>query len=222
MPAPTAYISQAPQTYHTPHPMHMQPPSKSRGGFKIVLITLGIIFALGIASVIGTVFFVRNKVREVRRNIPSLPSTSADSVPDDKLGAPVYPGAKRNTTVSGGFGQYSGSVVEFTTNDDLEKVADFYRDYFRGKEEFQLREVSNTDDDAGERSVIFTVGSDRGKSIITLTPNGKNAKGTKIVMLGGTMAGPPPAPRGLPPGVELPPPPPNAPFPPPPAPPRNR
>lgn len=212
MPTPTAYISQAPQTYHTPpYPMPMQQHKKSHGGFKIVLITLAIIFALGIASVIGAVFFVRNKVQQVRRNIPSLPSinTSEASVPDDKIGAPVYPGAKRNSTVSGGFGPYSGTVVEFTSNDDLEKVADFYRDFYRGKEEFQFHEISNTDDDTGERSVVFQVGSNTGTRIITLTPDEKNARRTKIVMVGGGMAPPPKGGgQGLPPRGDIPVPPP--------------
>lgn len=220
MSAPTAYIPQTPQTYHTPMPV--QPSTKSRGGFKIVLITLAIIFALGIASVIGAVFFVRNKVREARKNLPSIPAVreSADSVPDEKLGVPIFPGAKRGTTKSADFMGYSGLVVEFTTDASIEKVANFYRDQFRGKDGVQSNQTSDED----EEKVVFTLGTNQGPRIITITPDSRNPQLTKFVILGGNLPGSLSGPQdGLPghPPVEVPPLPPGAPPPPPPAPPRR-
>lgn len=220
MPTPTAYMSQMPQTYQPPMPMP-QPPQKSRGGFKIVMITLAIIFALGIASVIGAAFFIRSKVEQARRNFPSLPTISdaPDSVPDDRLGAPMYPGAKRTKTVSGGFGKFNGAVVEFTTSDSVDKVADFYREYFQGKEQYQVREVSSDD----EPSVVFTVGNNTGTRVITITEDDKNSRLTKIVMVGGNIMAPPRGGAPVPPPEMAPPPPPPPGAPPPPeyAPPRR-
>ena len=211
MHAATAYMPQTPQTYHTPHPMARQPPKKSRGGFKIVMITLAIIFALGIASVVGAVFFVKNRVNEARRRLPPIGNSSGENVTEEKLGAPIYPGARRNGAQSADFGPFSGSVAEFTTNDDLDKVAAFYRADFHDKEEFQVREDRNSDDDTGERSVVFQVGFSGGTRIITITPDKRNPKRTKIVIVGGGMLAPPPppkgAPQGHPPDVEVPPPP---------------
>lgn len=211
MPAPSAYLSQMPQTYQAPMPMPPMPPQKARSGFKIVLITLSIIFALGVASVIGAAFFIRNKVEQARRDRTlSLPTISEapESVPDDKLGAPPYPGAKRTKTVSGGFGPFGGSVVEFTTSDSVEKVADFYRDHFRDLEE-RVSEINDEKD--GKPSVIFTVGNDAEGRVITITKDDRNSRLTKIVMLGGGVMAPPP-PRtgrpGSPPDMAPPPPPP--------------
>ena len=211
MPAPTAYISQTPQTYHTPpYPIAQQ--NKARGGFKIVLITLAIIFALGIASVIGAVFFVRSKVQQVRRGLPNLPkiSKTTDPISPDKLGAPIYPGAEQGDAISGDGGPFSGTVVEYTTTDEMGKVAEFYRNYYRGKEEYQFREVNSKDSDTGERSVTFTVTTNGQGRVIVITPDDKNNKLTKIVMIGGSMAPPVPKNGGarVPPDADFPPPPP--------------
>ncbi|MFN7931520.1 MAG: zinc-ribbon domain-containing protein [Blastocatellia bacterium] len=94
MPASTAYISQMPQTYQAPMPVPMLP-QKSRSGFKIVMITLAIIFAFGIASVIGAAFFIKNQVQQ---NAQKIFKTNPASVPDDQLGVPPYPMAKRVST----------------------------------------------------------------------------------------------------------------------------
>ncbi|MBS1807218.1 MAG: hypothetical protein JST84_03390 [Acidobacteria bacterium] len=220
MPAPTAYISQAPQTYHTPYPMQMPQPKKARGGFKIVLITLAIIFALGIASVIGAAFFVKSKVEQARRNLPRLPKINQPmgNIPADKLGIPAYPGAEQGSETSGDLGPFSGRVVEFTTADEMDKVVEFYRTYYRGKEDVQFREVSTKDSDTGERAVTLTLTTEGQGQVIVITPENQNGKKTKIVMIGGAMGPMPSGPRNggdrMPPGKEGIPPPPDAPPPP--------
>ena len=53
---PSAYLPQAPQTYH--QQSHLQPPKKKSGALKYVLISLAIIIFLGAASIIGAVYVV--------------------------------------------------------------------------------------------------------------------------------------------------------------------
>lgn len=203
---PTAYRSQTPQTYHAPPPLTPLGTSKKSGNtLKIVLISLAIIMALGIASVIGAVYFVSQKasrtIAELKKNgIPNV-STNAGSVPDDKLGVPVYPGAKREDTVSGSFGSMSGAVVTFSTKDDVEEVAAFYRDHFKGKTNQQLNEISDSADADGKGSVVFQVDGEGGSRMITISPNDKNRSRTEIVVIIGNgvpgmpgLPGPPPPP----------------------------
>jgi hypothetical protein len=204
---PTAYIPQTPQTYHTPpYPMH--PPKKSGKTVKVVLITLAIFVVLSLAGIIGGVYIASKKASEKFAELKrtGLPTVTSDpnSVPDDKLGVPVYPGAKRTSTFSGGLGPLSGTVVEFVTDDDLDEVAEFYRAHFAGQEGQQLRVVSEDN-----REVVFQVSGPEGTRIITVSPNDNNAKQTKIVILSGRNQEQTDRPRGrIPPPPEVPPPPP--------------
>jgi hypothetical protein len=219
MPAPTAYMSQMPQTYQPPMPRSL-PPQKSRSGFKIVMITLAVIFALGIASVIGAAFFIRNQVQRARREFPQFPAgnTNPASVPDDRLGVPPYPGAKRISTKAGSFGPFSGFVVEYTTSDDFDRVVAFYRAYFE-REEINPAQASVSDSDTGERSMTWQMGTDSGGGVLTIKQEIASKLIKILIMSGGKMplpgapgAHPPPPP----PGVEAPPPPPDVEAPPPP------
>lgn len=205
---PTSYLPQTSQTYHTPPPLAPRGTSKKSGStLKIVLISLAIIMALGIASIIGAVYFVSKKVSpalaELKKNgIPRV-STNPDSVSDEELGVPPYPGAKREDTVSTKAGPMSGAVVTFSTKDDVEEVAAFYREHFKEQPNLQINETSDSNDPEGK--VVFQVNGQDGPRIITISPDKKRASRTQIVFFIG---------KGIP-GM------PGMPPPPPPPPPRN-
>ncbi len=203
---PTSYLPQTPQTYHAPPPLTPMGTSKKSGStLKIVLISLAIIMALGIASVIGAVYFVSKKASQKLADLKKngLPNVSSDagSVPDDKLGVPIYPGAKREKTVSGSLAGVSGGVVIFSTKDDVEEVAAFYRDHFKGKQNQSVSEISDSNDDEGE--VVFQVNGDDGSRFLTISSGDRNR--TEIVVVIGKGI---PGMRGMPP--PLPPPPPRS------------
>ncbi len=202
---PTSYLPQTPQTYHAPPMAPVSPVKKSSGTLKVVLISLAIIMALGIASVIGAVYFVSKKISpaiaELKKNgIPSV-STNPNSVSDDELGVPPYPGAKREDTVSTKAGPMSGAVVTFSTKDEVEEVATFYRNHFKEQPDLQINEISDSNNPEGE--VIFQVNGKEGPRFITIS-EGKRAGRTEIVIIIGKgipgMPGmpppPPPPPRG--------------------------
>ncbi len=201
----TAYLPQTPQTYHAPPPLAPMGTSKKSGStLKIVLISLAIIMALGIASIVGAVYFVSKKVSpalaELKKNgLPSV-STNPDSVPDEKLGVPIYPGAKREDTVSTKAGSMSGAVVTFSTKDEVEEVATFYRDHFKEQPNLQINEISDSNNPEGE--VVFQVNGEEGSRFITISSEGKRAGRTQIVIIIG---------KGIPgmPGMPPPPPPPR-------------
>ncbi len=204
---PSSYLPQTPQTYHVPPPLApMQ--KKSGSTLKIVLISLALIAVLGIVSVIGAVFYVSKRasraIAELKKNGLPTVTDRAESVPDDQLGVPIYPGAKRENTVSGSFGPMSGAVVTFSTKDDVEEVAAFYRAHFKGTPNQQLNEISDSADAKGESSVVFQVNGEGGSRLITISPHARNPRRTEIVVIIGNgvpgMPGPipppPPPPRG--------------------------
>lgn len=210
----TAYLPQTPPTYHAPPAMASLDTAKKSGNtLKVVLISLAIIMVLGIASVVGAVYFVSKKASRTiaemkqRGGLPTM-SSSAESVPDDKLGVPVYPGAKRENTVSGSFGSMSGAVVTFSTKDSIEEVAQFYRDHFKGNKNQPLNEISDSGNDDSEGSVVFQINAPDGSRLVTISPHDKKRDLTEIVVIIG---------NGVP-GMNLPVPPPGA-HPPPPPPP---
>ena len=205
---PTSYFPQTPQTYHAPPPLTPMGTSKKSGNtLKIVLISLAIIMALGIASVIGAVYFVSKRVSpalaELKKNIPTVTSNN-EKVSEEKLGMPIYPGARQENAVSGSLGSMSGTVVTFLTKDDVEEVAAFYRDHFKDKPDQQLNEISDSADAKGEGSVVFQVNGEGGSRMITISPHDRNRNRTEIVvMIGNGVPGmpgipqPPPPPKGM-------------------------
>ena len=207
MNASTSYFPQTPQTYHAPPPFAPAGTSKKSGNtLKIVLISLAIIMALGIASIVGAIYFVSKKVSpalaELKKN--GLPTFSTDpkSVPDEKLGVPIYPGAKREDTASTEAGSMSGAVVTFSTKDDVEEVAAFYREHFKDQPNLQINEISESNDsNNSEGEVVFQVNGEGGARFITISPDKKRDRRTQIVIIVG---------KGIPgmPGMPPPPPPP--------------
>ncbi|MBL8206049.1 MAG: hypothetical protein JNM09_17565 [Blastocatellia bacterium] len=205
---PSAYLPQAAQTYNAPPPMPAMPmgtSKKSSGTLKVVLISLALIMILGIVSVIGAVYFVGKRasqtIAEIKKNGLPTVTNNAESVPDEKLGVPIYPGAKRENTVSGSFGSMSGAVVTFSTKDNVEEVAAFYREHFKENQNQHLNEISNSADADGENSVVFQVNGEGGSRLVTISPQNKNSNRTEIVVIIGNgvpgmtgFPGPPPPP----------------------------
>jgi hypothetical protein len=208
----TAYLPQTPPTYHAPPAMAPIDPTKKSGNtLKVVLISLAIIMVLGIASVVGAVYFVSKKASRTiaemkqRGGLPTM-SSNAESVPDDKLGVPVYPGAKRENTVSGSFGSMSGAVVTFSTKDSIEEVAQFYRDHFKDNKNQPLNEISDSGNDDSEGSVVFQINAPDGSRLVTISPHDQRRNQTEIVIIIGNgvpgmpnFPGPPPPPPPPPP-----------------------
>lgn len=205
---PSAYLAQTPQTYHTaPPPLAPMSTKKSNNTVKIVLISLTLLVVLGVASIIGAVFFISKKASQTiadikQKGLPTI-SSNAESVPDEKLGVPIYPGAKRESTISGGLGGVSGAVVTFSTPDDVAEVADFYRSHWKQKPDQQINEISDTGDSNQNDSVVFQLNGEGGPRVITIAPKGRNGQSTEIVIIVGNGV---PGLKGIPP-----PPPPPAP-----------
>lgn len=207
----TAYLPQTPQTYNAPPPVTMNPTKKSGNGLKVVLISLALIMIIGIGMIIGAgVYFGRKAARAVdniaKTGLPSV-SNDAKGVPDDKLGDLIYPGSKREETVSGSFAGMSGGVVTFSTDDSPEEVADYYRDLFKGQKNPELNEISS-----GNGETVFQVNGEGGGKMVIIS-EGKNTSSKKqsgateiVILLGKGIPGMP----GLPP-IPPPPPPPGPP-----------
>jgi hypothetical protein len=187
IPVSTAYLPQTPQTYHAPPPLTpVQPANKSGKTLKVVLISFALLIVLGIASVIGAVYFVSKKAQRTiadikqRGGFPTM-SSNPESVPDEKLGVPIYPGAKRENTVSGSLGSMSGAVVTFSTKDSVEEVATFYREHFKENKDQSLNEVSDSGNSDG--SVVFQVNGEGGSRLLTISPHDRRRDLTEIVVI---------------------------------------
>ncbi len=183
MPAPTAYISQTPQTYHKPHPMPTQPPKKSGHTFKVILITLLVLVALGLGAVATGVFLVRKGVERATRNGMNFPigdvrvSTKKEDINEETLGVPLYPGAQSETpfVIRGNNEKGSGSfgTFTFTTTDDVDEVVDFYKE--------KLGENTRVSDVTGQGNRVVTLSlieNNANKTIVVTAADDK----TKIVV----------------------------------------
>jgi hypothetical protein len=184
---PTTYMPQTPQTYHAPPPLApASPDKKSSGTLKVVLISLALIMILGIASVIGAVYFVSQKasraIADLKHNMPTVTSDN-EKVSEEELRVPIYPGAQQESSKAGGIGPWSGRIVTFLTSDDVKEVADFYRDHFKGKKNQQLNIQDNSNEPDGK--VVFQVNGEEGSRIVTISPDNDNTDQTKIVILTG-------------------------------------
>lgn len=179
IPAPTAYISQAPQTYHTPHPIQLPPTKKSGRTFKVILITFAIFIALVLGAVATGVYFVRKTVYQARHNGWSIPlgdkaqiSLRKEDVTEEVVGVPLYPGAQTEAPIllrdnvrrpGGSFG-----VFTFTTEDRIDKVVDFYKEKLG--ENTQVSDVR----DNGKRTVTLNlIESNANKTIVVTEDDGK-------------------------------------------------
>ncbi len=183
--APSAYLPQAPQTYH--QQSHLQPPKKKSGALKYVLISLAIIIFLAAASIIGAVYVVGQKFQQIAKNAqakgtiplpPGMPEISIGENAANKLGVPIYPHAKREDfaiAINGKNeqGNYSGGTAIFSTEDDVDDVIEFYKDHYGEKAQTTDTRSNNKrtvdikiDEGTGEKHIIITEGRDRNQIII--------------------------------------------------------
>lgn len=115
----------------------------SSGGLKIVLIVVGVIFALGILGVGATAFMAwrfahsthageRNGNVRVQTPFGTVESTDNPSDAARNLGVALYPGAKvlKGNAADVTFGGMHSVAAQFETDDPAEKVAEFYKSQF--------------------------------------------------------------------------------------------
>lgn len=115
----------------------------SSSGLKIVLIVVGVIFALGILGTIAATFIgwriasrthVEGRNGNVRVQTPfgTVESTDNPSDAARNLGVALYPGAKvlKGNAADVTFGGMHSVAAQFETDDPPEKVAEFYKSQF--------------------------------------------------------------------------------------------
>lgn len=180
IPAPTAYIPQTPQTYHTPpHPMPQL--KKSGGAFKVILISLLILIALGLGAIATGVYFVRRTADRIARNGLNIPfpdgrfSMRKEDINEGVLGMPLYPGAQAETPFIVREGGGSFGVFTFTTDDEVDEVVDFYKDKlgenvrvtYTTSENGKRTGTLNLTENSADKTVVATEANDKTKIIIT-------------------------------------------------------
>lgn len=184
---PPPYTAQAPMA---------PPPKKSGGALKIILIALGVIVVLFVVGIIGIGLFVKKTVldnvsvkegpggkAEVSINTPGgqLKLSSKNDITEEKLGVPIYPGAKADEGAGSisftgsdekGSGTFGGA--SFTTTDSVDKVVDFYKSKLGSK----VTVLDTTSED--KHSVVLSVGSEKSWKTITIQDEGNGI--TKIAV----------------------------------------
>lgn len=211
-PAATPYSSgYEPMAYAPPSvPMPPERP-KSRGRLKAVLITLAIFMVLVVGSGIGVAIFFAKKAQEIGRRVErgELPfpnvSSKSGAVTEESLGLPIYQPStplREGEQVKGGWGKWgvTSAVGSFSTEDDADAVADFYRERMQGSDNFH--EVKKGE--GGE--ITLVVNNKQGTKTVVIKPHGSNGQTEfTIISVSGTI------PDGFPPGTVPHPPPPPAP-----------
>ena len=172
------------------------PPARSGNALKIILITLVVLLFLIGGTVVGLTFFLRSKLAnivsvkegqggqsEVAINAPGgqIKVTAGSAVTEEQLGVPIYPGATvgsdgGSVTFAGegakGHGWFGASV--FRTQDDMDEVVTFYKEKLGD----QAKTLDSTAD--GTRTVVFTLETDKGWRMVTIS--NEEAKVTKIAI----------------------------------------
>ena len=184
--APSTYLPQAPQTYH--QQSHLQPPKKKSGALKYVLISLAIIIFLGAASIIGAVYVVGQKFQQIAKHAQAkgtvplpqgFPEISYGKDAADKLGVPIYPGAKSENfafDVRDEQKGYSAGTAIFSTEDDVDEVVKFYKNHYGEK----AQTTDNRSNDKRTVDIKINEGNG-GKHIVITEGEDKN----QIVIVGG-------------------------------------
>lgn len=142
------------------NPLHTGPVKKSRVG-RVLAIIAGI-FALILVCLIGLGILIASNVSptvtddgkggvEVRVPMGGPIVTMNEGTSPDSLRGPIaewyYDGSKIENVVDGSFGGVSGSVLVMTSEDDVDSIADFYRD--------KLADVSEKQEVRSEGQVVF-------------------------------------------------------------------
>jgi hypothetical protein len=153
------------------------PATQSSSGLKIVLIVVGVIFALGILGA-GTAAFIgwriasRTHVEQKNGNVRvQTPFGTVESTDDPdaaarNLGVALYPGARvlKGNAADVTFGGVHSTAAQFETDDPPEKVAEFY------KAEFPNANVSVSDEKH------YAIISTADKNIITINIEPEDGK----------------------------------------------
>jgi len=164
--------------------------SGGKGGsaVKIILIIVGVIFAIGllIACVVGYgIYRVAHAVKEAAHgekitipgsNGSSISLPSAKSYSAEELGTDIYPGA---TPTQGGMKMNlpSGSWVQsvFLTSDSKDQVISFYKDKFGSDGSLM---------EAGEGAILTLKKGEKDSVVVTVTPGtGPGDDKTKIAIV---------------------------------------
>ncbi len=201
-----APVTQAATASPTPQPSQVTPPPatggqapapprKSGGALKVILIALGVIVILFVLVIVGIGIFVKKAVldnvsvkegpggkAEVSINTPGgqLKVSSHPEITEEKLGVPIYPGAKADegagTLTFSGNDQKGGTFggASFTTSDSMDKVVDFYKGRLGGK----VTTVESTS--SGKHTVVLTVATENAWKTITIEDQGNGI--TKIAV----------------------------------------
>jgi len=192
---------QSPQQQWTPPPyaagQPVPPPQQKSGkGLKVVLIVVGVLVVLFVLAIGGVAFFAWRASRVIRDNVSikegpggksevsintpggQLKLNTKPDVTEEKLGVPIYPGAKvedsGGTFSITGEGDKGGSFggASFTTTDSLDKVVDFYKSRLGSK-------ASVYDSTAqGKHTVVMNVSTQDSWKTITIEDEGTGV--TKI------------------------------------------
>lgn len=187
---------QQPPAYPAQAPMAPPPPKKSGGALKVILIALGVIVILVVVGIIGISLFVKKTVLdnisvkegpggkgEISINTPGgqLKLSSKNEISEEKLGVPIYPGAKADEgagsisftgTDEKGSGTFGGAA--FTTTDSVDKVVEFYKSKLGSK----VTVLDSTSE--GKHSVILNVATEKSWKTITIQDEGTGV--TKITV----------------------------------------
>jgi hypothetical protein len=151
-----------------------QPPQKSGGALKVVLVIFGVLvllFIVGIAGVVGFGYYVAKQARvhQTTEGGTKIETPFGNIEADDpaktaeKMGIEVYPTAEavKNGAGSISLGEFSAGSAQFESTDSVEQVADFYKQ--------QYPRALHTEND-GNHS--FTVQSKDKVVVISLMANG--------------------------------------------------
>jgi hypothetical protein len=188
--AQTSYMPQTPQTYYAPpRPMLAVPPKKKSGrALKIILLTFALLAVVGMGAIWMGVRWARRAANDFRRELPVQLSMNKDDINEETLGVPPYPNAVAETPiiVSGNSSRGSGSfgTFRFTTKDDVDKVAEFYKEKLG--EEAQVTDVS----EGSNRTVTLNRNQENAHTSIVITEDGNK---TQIIIT--NAVGKPNAPR---------------------------
>jgi hypothetical protein len=170
-------------------------PRKSGGALKVILIAVGVIVVLIVIGIVGVGLFIKKAVldnvsvkegpggkTEVTLNTPTgkLKIDSKSEITEEKLGVPIYPGARAEEGAGSisfsGEGDKSGTFggASFTTTDSIDKVVEFYKSRLGSK----VTVLDTTSE--GKHSVILNVSAQNSWKTIAIEDSGNGV--TKIAV----------------------------------------
>lgn len=198
-PSPPPPMAGPPQQQYAPPayaaPGQPVPPRKSGGALKVILIAVGVIVILIVIGIVGVGLFIKKAVldnvsvkegpggkTEVTLNTPTgkLKIDSKSEITEEKLGVPIYPGARAEEGAGSisfsGEGDKSGTFggASFTTTDSIDKVVEFYKSRLGSK----VTVLDTTSE--GKHSVILNVSAQNSWKTIAIEDSGNGV--TKIAV----------------------------------------